>query len=258
VSGGTCRLVCKGATHVGLRREVNEDCLLVAPETGALAVADGMGGHAAGEVASGIVIDTLREFLGQLEAPDSPASAGGGSIPEPERLRTAIRLANERIFKSIEQREELRGMGTTIVVALVQGDRLTIGSVGDSRAYLLRDGVLRQLTADHSWVQEQVDLGLLSPSEAHRHPFRNIVTRALGSREEVAVDIREEQFLPGDLLLLCSDGLNSMVEDETIRRILSRTGEDPARACGDLVEAANQAGGEDNVTVIVARTEPDC
>ena len=194
MSGGTCRLVCKGATHVGLRREVNEDCLLVAPETGALAVADGMGGHAAGEVASGIVIDTLREFLGQLEAPDSPASAGGGSIPEPERLRTAIRMANERIFKSIEQREELRGMGTTIVVALVQGDRLTIGSVGDSRAYLLRDGVLRQLTADHSWVQEQVDLGLLSPSEAHRHPFRNIVTRALGSREEVAVDIREEQW----------------------------------------------------------------
>ena len=232
---------------MGRRREANEDCLLLAPEAGLLAVADGMGGHAAGEVASRIVIETLEEVLGHRSA------RPGHEAASPDRLREAIRLANERIFRSMEGREELRGMGTTVVAALVCADRLAVGYVGDSRAYLLRDGSLTQLTADHSWVQEQVNLGLLSPAEAHRHPFRNIVTRALGSRDVVA-DVREERLLPGDVLLLCSDGLNSMVDDDGIRSILSGRGESAAMADA-LVEAANAAGGEDNITVIVARAE---
>jgi protein phosphatase len=252
------RLVCDGASHVGCRRDVNEDSLLVAPEIGILAVADGMGGHAAGEVASGLVIETLRDYLSGKQPPATlpPLAPDSRLGPDANKLRAAIHLANARIFESIESRQELRGMGTTIVAALFQGDRLTIGYVGDSRAYLFREGTLRQLTADHSWVQEQVALGLLSPSEAHRHPFRNIVTRALGSREEVLLDIHEERLNPGDTLLLCSDGLNSMLEDHRIEEIIRLAGEDTARACQDLVEAANQAGGEDNITVIVARAVP--
>lgn len=249
-SGETVRLVCGGVSHVGRRREANEDCLLVAPEIGLLAVADGMGGHAAGEVASRIVIDTLQESVRETGMDTRESPSGTAS---PDRLREAIRLANDRIFQSIEGREELRGMGTTVVAALVRDDRLAVGYVGDSRAYLLRDGALTQLTADHSWVQEQVELGLLSPSEAHRHPFRNIVTRALGSRDVIA-DIREERLRLDDVLLLCSDGLNSMVEDDAIRSILARP--TAVRQTAEaLVEAANEAGGEDNITVIVARAE---
>ena len=254
--GDAQALLCGGASHVGRRREANEDSLIVAPEIGLLAVADGMGGHAAGEVASRIVTDTLREFIGGASSGliDEPDASTGRSLSnDARRLSAAIRLANDRIFQSIAAREELRGMGTTVVAALVSPGKLTLANVGDSRAYLLRGGALRQMSADHSWVQEQIDLGLLSAAEAHRHPFRNIVTRALGSRQDIDADLREEGLLPGDILLLCSDGLNSMVDDDAIRRILSACGDNPTAACDQLVDCANAAGGEDNITVIVAR-----
>jgi protein phosphatase len=142
-------------------------------------------------------------------------------------------------------------MGTTLVAMVVENERAIIGHVGDSRAYLLREGALRRLTSDHSWVNEQVKLGLLSDEAAQRHPMRNIVTRALGSRTEASAELREEGIRPGDIFLLCSDGLNTMVPDPEIEAILQRSGEDPERACRELVSRANERGGEDNTTVVV-------
>ena len=236
-------------SDVGRRRESNEDSFLMEQGHGLFAVADGMGGHAAGEIASRLAIETLKEAL-QRDAPDrSVANADDAST----WLRDAVVEANRRIWESIRLHEERRGMGTTVVVLLRTGDDAVIGHVGDSRIYLLRGGTLHRMTSDHSWVNEQVKLGLLSDDEAQRHPMRNIVTRALGSRPEVIVDLVTAGVLPGDVFVLCSDGLNTMLSDDEIREILEAHREDPEAAGTSLVDAANQRGGEDNVTVVVIR-----
>ena len=241
-----------GLTDVGRRRENNQDQLLLDPERGVYAVADGMGGHAAGEVASHIAIETLGEAvdaqrLGR-EAADADETA--------RNLEGAFLEGNRRICDSVLTRGEWRGMGTTIVALVELGDRVVIGHVGDSRAYVLRNGELQRLTNDHSWVCEQVRLGLLTDEEAKRHPMRNIITRALGNREELEVDTTEEPVHPGDVFLLCSDGLNSMLGDGEIREILSSHRGDPEKACQALVDGANERGGEDNVTVVVFAAGP--
>jgi serine/threonine protein phosphatase PrpC len=236
-----------GLTDVGRRRESNQDSLLVAPERGLYAVADGMGGHAAGEVASHIAIEALSEVLRDvafLTDHTDPQTAG-------TRLQGAFVEGNQRICDSVVTRGEWRGMGTTIVALVTLEDRAVIGHVGDSRAYLLRDGKLRRLTNDHSWVSEQVRMGLMTDEEAHRHPMRNIVTRALGNRPALDVDINESEAVPADVFLLCSDGLNSMLTDVEITETLQANRQDPETACQKLVEAANAKGGEDNITVIV-------
>ena len=236
-------LRCAGATDVGCRRERNEDDLVVEPAAGLLAVADGMGGHAAGEVASHLAVTTLRELLVDATAPDIDAR---------ERLRAALETANRRILHEIVSDPTRSGMGTTVVAALVTRGELALAHVGDSRAYLLKDGRLERLTSDHSWVQEQVDLGVLTPEQARGHPYRNVVTRALGSRPDLDVALRGLAMQPGDVLLLCSDGLSSMVEDARIATILSESRDDVSVACSRLIEAARAAGGEDNITVVVA------
>jgi len=244
-----------GLTDVGRRRESNQDSLLVAPERGLYAVADGMGGHAAGEVASHIAIEALSEVLrdSAFDRDDVDARQAGS------RLQDAFVEGNQRICDSVVTRGEWRGMGTTIVALVTLKDRAIIGHVGDSRAYLLRDGTLRRLTDDHSWVSEQVRMGLMTDEEAHRHPMRNIVTRALGNRPALDVDINEAEVLPLDVFLLCSDGLNSMLTDREIFETLQKSRSDPEEACRGLVDAANAKGGEDNITVIVCRLvdEPD-
>jgi len=221
----------------------------VAPERGLFAVADGMGGHAAGEVASHIAIEALSEVL------DDPPPFPPGADPREvaERLQGAFLEGNRRICDSVVSRGEWRGMGTTIVALLTLPDRAVIGHVGDSRAYLLRDGMLRRLTNDHSWVSEQVRLGLMTDDEAHRHPMRNIVTRALGNRPALDVEISEAETRPADVFLLCSDGLNSMLTDDEILEVLSEHRENPELACHRLIQEANGKGGEDNITVIVCR-----
>jgi len=234
-------------SDVGRRRETNEDSFLLEQGQGLFAVADGMGGHAAGEVASRLAIDTLKEALHR----DAPARSFGTTDEAGNWLREAVIEANKRIWDSIRQHEEQRGMGTTVVALLRSGDDAVIGHVGDSRIYLLRGGALHRMTSDHSWVNEQVKLGLLSDEAAQRHPMRNIVTRALGSRTEATAELREEGIRPGDVFLLCSDGLNTMVPDPEIEAILQRSGEDPERACRELVSRANERGGEDNTTVVV-------
>ena len=233
-----------GLSDVGRRRESNEDAFLVDARTHLYVIADGMGGYAAGEVASRIAVDSLKESLiGPFQ--------GTAAV----RLQDAVHAANARICDSQAQADQ-RQMGTTLVAMVVEDERAVIGHVGDSRAYLLRDGELRRLTSDHSWVNEQVKLGLLSDEAAQRHPMRNIVTRALGSRTEATAEVREEGMRPGDVFLLCSDGLNTMVPDTEIEAILRRAGKSPEHACRELVSRANERGGEDNTTVVVVHVVP--
>jgi len=229
-----------GLTDVGRRRENNQDQLLVDEQRDVYAIADGMGGHAAGEVASNIAIQALAETID--EASGSEAD---------KFLVDAFQEGNRRICESVLARGEWRGMGTTIVALVRRGDKVFIGHVGDSRSYVLRNGVLVQLTDDHSWVAEQVRMGLLTDEEAHKHPMRNIVTRAMGNRLELEVDVSEQPIEPGDVFLLCSDGLNSMLGDKLIGEILAANRDDPAEACRALIDAANEHGGDDNITVIV-------
>jgi len=237
-----------GRTDRGRVRPHNEDSLLVAPERSVAAVADGMGGHAAGEVASRLAIEALSETL--AEPPHAADDV-------PRLLRQAVDAANRRIAETIRAHPEYHGMGTTFVAAVWVDERLFIAHVGDSRAYLLRGGAIRQLTSDHSFVNELVRLGMLSREEAARDPRRNVVTRALGSGPVVVPDVIEERFQPGDTLLLCSDGLSNMVGDERILRTVHEAGGDLDRACEALISAANAAGGEDNVTVVLARAAAD-
>jgi protein phosphatase len=238
-----------GLSDVGRRRDTNEDEFILDPRHGIYAVADGMGGHAAGEIASRLAIETLVE--GMRRDCWSATSADQGEASH--RLAEAVEAANRKICESVLDHKEQRGMGTTVVALLALQDRAVIGHVGDSRAYLLRDSTLTRLTNDHSWVNEQVRMGLMSDAVAQRHPMRNIVTRALGSKNDVAVDLTEERFQSGDVFLLCSDGLNTMLTDDEIRALLARHADDPKRACEALVAAANEKGGEDNTTVIVLK-----
>ena len=232
-----------GLSDRGRRRSSNEDAYLGDDALGLFVVADGMGGHAAGEVASRLAVDTVRRVLGGQAAPP----------PTPAAIEQAVHEANRAIVERTQERADLQGMGTTLVLALIDSSSAWISHVGDSRAYRIRDGSIELLTHDHSWVSEQVRLGLLSPEEARCHPWRNVVTRALGSRDEVEVEVDVEELRPGDRILLCSDGLNSMLSEEQILDAVRGSGGDLATACRNLVELANQRGGEDNVTVLLVR-----
>jgi protein phosphatase len=243
------KITAFGLTDVGRRRESNEDDFLLEPGRGVYAVADGMGGHAAGEIASHLAIETLQEVLTRESAASETMSVDDAAA----WLRDAVVEANRRICDSIRLHEERRGMGTTVVALVHSGQDAVVGHVGDSRLYLLRGSELNRMTSDHSWVNEQVKLGLMNDDTAQRHPMRNIVTRALGSRPDVLVDLTSMEIEPGDVFLLCSDGLNTMLSDDQIHAILVSHRRDPEGACRTLVEEANRHGGEDNVTVVVAR-----
>ncbi|HEX2737893.1 MAG TPA: Stp1/IreP family PP2C-type Ser/Thr phosphatase [Acidimicrobiia bacterium] len=228
------RLVTGSATDVGRVREGNEDGLLVDETMGLVAVADGMGGHQAGEVASATALEALR-----------------AAVRSGRPIRDAIVEANEAVYDKAEDNSELRGMGTTITAGtLASGGTLLIAHVGDSRAYLLRDSDLSQITDDHSLVEEMVRDGQLTPEQAAVHPQRSIITRALGIDAEVEVALYPVELRPGDRLMLCSDGLTTMVSADDIAAILRRES-DPQRAARQLIDAANEAGGEDNVTAVV-------
>ncbi len=221
------------ATDVGLVRQDNEDAYLVKPPV--YAVADGMGGHLAGEVASALSIETLEAMV-NLRGPDA--------------LADGVREANAAIYERQIRDRALAGMGTTITSAVVRDDALHLAHVGDSRAYLLRDGELRRLTQDHTWVDEMIRGGEMTETEARAHPQRSMLTRALGIDREVAVDETQMPLLDGDRILLCSDGLTSLLDDGVIADLL-RAREDPKTTADALVRAANNAGGVDNTTVVL-------
>jgi PPM family protein phosphatase len=231
-----------GRTDPGRVRRRNEDAFVLDPPL--FAVADGMGGAQAGEVASRLAAATFREY-----------HEADGLQPE-ERLQAIVKEANRRIFERARRDTQASGMGTTVTAALLTGGRVTIGHVGDSRAYRIRDGGLEQLTEDHSLVGDLMRSGRLTPEEAEAHPQRSVITRALGTDPEVDVDTSVVEAEPGDLFMLCSDGLTTMVPDDEILRIVA---EAPVldEAARELVRAANSGGGEDNVTVILFAVTDD-
>jgi protein phosphatase len=246
-----------GQTDVGRRRKLNEDNFLVDTEVNLFAVCDGMGGHNAGEVASKLAIETLAAFIRKSAGEDKditwPYGLERDLSYEANRMKTAIRLANKRVFKAADNREDYTGMGTTCVAALASGNILTIGSVGDSRCYLVRDGQLTQLTRDDSWVSAAWAEGILTAAEIEKHPLRNVITKAVGAKDSLDIDTVEHEFAPGDVALICSDGLHGMIGDQKILDLLTPMPASLEEATTRLIDAANEAGGKDNVSVVLVR-----
>ncbi len=246
-----------GSTDPGKRRQKNEDSYCERRDLGLFVVADGMGGHAAGEVASRVCVDTIEQFISETRNADENFTWPFGFEPnldlDGNRLKTAVKIANRRIATRIAGERDLQGMATTVVAVLIGRRGVVVAHVGDSRVYHWRDGQMKRLTRDHSWVEEQVEAGALTPSEARDHPWRNLVTRALSGGGEVEIDLTPLDVRQSDRLLLCSDGLFSVVMDEAIEMTLggSNPPEDLQSICEALVDAANRAGGPDNVTVLV-------
>lgn len=245
-----------GYTDRGMVREGNEDSFIVSLETGLFAVADGMGGHNAGEVASRMALDVLNDYL--IRSARGEEKMLGSRNPDisenANRLVSGIRLANRVIYESARSNPLWRSMGTTIVAALLEGERLNIAHLGDSRAYLVRGSAIIRLTEDHSMVAEQVRLGLISAEAAQASEQRNIITRALGLESEPDVELCDLLLAADDRLLLCSDGLTNMVPDEMICRVV-QAGDGPDETCRRLVAEANSNGGRDNVTALVLTVE---
>lgn len=244
----------------GLRRSSNEDSCCSRPDTGLFVVADGMGGHVAGEVASRIAVEAIEAFIEETAAADKnrtwPFPFEPSLSLDANRLKAAFRLANRRIASAIHDSQDLRGMATTASAILLGIDgKACVGHVGDSRVYILDGGGLRQITHDHSWVEEQVRAGTLTASAARQHPWRNVVTRALSGGDDPEVDVTEVTPTPGDRYLLCSDGLFTVVPDERIAEILGESAATLDAICQRLVDAANEAGGPDNITTLVLQID---
>ena len=247
------------ASHKGRVRTANEDSFGICANEGLFVVCDGMGGAAAGEVASRVAVDAvLKSLCGPRQVvagrDTDPGPIGEASNSEMSGLlRDAVSDANHLVFSQAANDSRLHGMGTTLVALMVQGSKVWVAHVGDSRCYRYRDGGLEQLTRDHSLVDEQVKLGQLTREEAERSPLRNVITRAVGSQRSVSTEISEVQTEPGDLFLLCSDGLTRELSDGRIETMLKET-QDLDEICKHLIDAANDAGGRDNVTCVVVRT----
>lgn len=242
-----------GISDKGVVRSGNEDALLIDERMGLLVVADGMGGQNAGEVASRMATDILKDYISKISA---GSDAFVGTVDnrysrQANLLASGIRLANQAIFEAAAANPNWRGMGTTIVAVLVNGMRAGIAHAGDSRLYLLRSGRISQITGDHSLVAEQVKQGILTVEEAQKSKRKNIITRALGQWEELEIEMQDLELQDGDRLLLCSDGLSGMVSDVEITALMEAYSS-PEKMCHTLIEVANSYGGIDNITAVVA------
>lgn len=249
------RIVSGGMTDLGRVRTNNEDCFRIVEPLNLFVLSDGMGGEAHGEVASELAVETIVKFC-----MDPQADAGGALLSNPEpswsektkRLTSAVHLANKNIYEAAEAHQEQHGMGATLTAAWIDGSRLSIAHVGDSRAYLLRGGTLQQLTSDHSLVAEQVRRGILTAAEAEESEMQSVLLRALGALPEIEIDTEEHTLFARDILMLCCDGLTRMVTEPEIAGTLQAE-PDPTRAAEKLIALANERGGVDNITVIVVR-----
>ncbi len=243
----------------GLKRSSNEDSYSTRPDVGLFVVADGMGGHVAGEVASRVAVEAIEAFIEETAGADKNRTWPFPFDPtvslEANRLRAAFRLANRRIGAAIADSQDLRGMATTASAVLVGPRSASVAHVGDSRVYVLRDGRLEQITNDHSWVEEQVRAGTLSPTAARQHPWRNVVTRALSGGDDPEVDVTEVSPAPGERYLLCSDGLFGVVPDARIAQLLGQPNVGLEDICRGLIAAANEAGGPDNITTLILQID---
>ncbi len=250
------RITSCGMTDVGVKRTNNEDNYLINDELNLFVVCDGMGGHAGGEFASAIAVNTVEEVLTsmdfrpealQLDEDDGPVEVTR------EKLRYAIRLAGKRIYEKAIEEPEYKGMGTTCLGLLIDGGNAFVAHVGDSRGYIVRDGRIEQLTEDHSLVNEKIKAGLLTPEEAKNHKLKNIITRSLGYMEDVEIDIQVRAVRRGDRFVMCSDGLSNLVEAAEMGE--AALDFSPQEAARKLIELACSRGGDDNITVIVTRID---
>ena len=242
-------LLASGSTDVGRIRRSNEDSYGIYPDLHLYVVADGMGGHVAGEVASRLAVEAIGSF-------SAAALKNDLSLSSSQRLVQAIQQANEHIIQAGKENTQLVGMGTTVVAAVIDQSTAHIGHVGDSRAYLLRNKEIKQLTKDHSLLNEYLQKGLITPENSGDYPYKHIITRALGSRPGVEVEIQTIALQPGDCFLLCTDGLTNMLTERDIRTILTTMDNDPEKGCRRLIEAANSKGGEDNITAVLFQWNP--
>jgi serine/threonine protein phosphatase PrpC len=253
------RIASGGVTDVGRVRTNNEDCYKIVEPLNLFVLSDGMGGEAHGEIASALAVETVVKHCLDVEA--NPAAKVVGAVQpnwtaRTKRLSTAVHLANRNIFKSAEENPDQHGMGATLTAVWIDGAKLSIAHVGDSRAYLLRGGSLLQLTRDHSLVAEQVRRGILTPAEAEESDMQSVLLRALGAQAEIEVDAEEHTLFPRDVLLLCSDGLTRMVTEPEIAGTLQAE-TDSGRAAEKLVALANERGGPDNITVVIVRLDKE-
>jgi serine/threonine protein phosphatase PrpC len=253
--GGTLRIEVAGETNVGMKRNHNEDNFSVLEESGLYIVADGMGGHASGEVASKMAVDALQEFFSATaDDPERtwPYKMDRSKGYEENRLITGIKLANLRIYESAQRDPRQRGMGTTIVSIFAVDSGVYIAHVGDSRVYRIRDKQMEQLTEDHSLLNDYIKMKRLTAEEIANFPHKNVIVRALGMKDTVKVDSRFEQPQENDIILMCSDGLSGPVSDEELLDIATTTG-DLKSAAAKMIERANANGGPDNITVVLVR-----
>ncbi len=247
------RITSCGMTDVGMKRTNNEDAYLINDELNLFVVCDGMGGHVGGELASSIAVNTVEEVLSTIEAdpttdlPDDPIESTR------EKIRYAIRLAGKRIYEKAVAEPEFKGMGTTAIVLLVDGGNAYVAHVGDSRAYVVREDLIEQLTEDHSLVNEKIRAGVLTPEEAKTHKLRNIITRSLGYQEDVDVDIQVRAIRRNDTFLLCTDGLSNLVDTGELGEAVRASS--PQGAARSLIEMACDRGGDDNITTVICRVE---
>lgn len=255
------RLQCAGLTDTGMLREHNEDSFLVSQTESYVVVADGMGGHQSGEVASRMAINEIdayyNETINQADPIELPLWPVGRRKPrsrEERRMIAAMSRANAVIHKAAKEDQKYDGMGTTGVGAYFVEEGVIIAHVGDSRCYRLRKGVLEQMTEDHSLLNEYIKSEILKPSDAANFPYRNVITRAIGLQDTVEVETHFYKHEDGDIYLLCSDGLSGPVTDDELRDILMKHQDDLAQACRELIIAANKNGGPDNVTAVLAKT----
>ena len=243
------RVLAWGVSDVGCKREENEDSYLVRRDLGIFAVADGMGGHLGGARASSLAVEVLAR---ELESADMDAEAAAGpskEAPPAKALRAAAAMAGEDIYKQAEKDPALMGMGTTLTSLLIHDGRAYLGHVGDSRAYLYRDDRIEQLTEDHSWIEEQVRAGLLTPEEAEQSSFKHVITRSVGFERDVDPDLVVLPFLMGDVFLLCTDGLSNYISLDDLGDCLRENYY--AQVPRLLVDEANRRGGDDNITCVV-------
>lgn len=242
------KIACFGKSDVGLRRTNNEDSFVIERKLGVAVLADGMGGAAAGELASRLFTSAALEVF------SSTGLTAGSDILEP--IEKSFTLANRKILDHVKENPQHKGMGCTAELLAFGNSSYSLGHVGDSRTYLLRDGRLMQLTRDHSFVQDLLDKGVITPDEARGHRFRHVILRAVGTAESLSVDLMKGEVALGDVFLQCSDGLTDMVQDDRILQILSMPEALEVRV-EKLIEAANAAGGQDNVTVILSQAMPE-
>jgi len=251
------KVVSAGLTDIGRKRNHNEDSFLIDDELQLYVVADGMGGHAGGGTASRMAVETIdRELRSSRLGKDNPflKSAILQESPLPEFIRTAVERACVSIFNAAQDDPRLAGMGTTVIAMVVHDNQAFFAHVGDSRAYLIRSNTIQQISEDHSLVNEQIKAGMITPEEAKHSRYKNIITRSVGFEEEVQVDVMGLIAEPGDVFVLCSDGLANMVEDDEIRDVVVSNPFE--KAPQKLIDLANERGGDDNITVILVGARP--